>query len=81
MRTSIIKIGNSNGIIIPSGVLKTLGLSEKSVVTMHLDPEGITIKKALARHGWAEAAKRMRSNEDDMLLIPDVFEDENFEDW
>ncbi|KAB4875418.1 AbrB/MazE/SpoVT family DNA-binding domain-containing protein, partial [Bacteroides thetaiotaomicron] len=31
--------------------------------------------------GWAEAAKRAHENGDDELLIPDVFEDEKFEDW
>ena len=33
------------------------------------------------RQGWAEAAKRAHENGDDELLIPDVFEDEKFEDW
>lgn len=30
--------------------------------------------------GWAEACKRMAKHDDDML-IPDVFEDETFEEW
>ncbi|MDO5036132.1 MAG: AbrB/MazE/SpoVT family DNA-binding domain-containing protein [Porphyromonas sp.] len=81
MRASIIKIGNSNGVIIPSRVLKTLGLTEKSVVSMYFDADGITIKKAPPRAGWAEAAKKMRANEEDALLIPDVFEDEVLEEW
>lgn len=37
--------------------------------------------KAQPRQGWAEAAKRAHENGDDELLIPDVFEDEKFEDW
>ncbi|WP_374111097.1 AbrB/MazE/SpoVT family DNA-binding domain-containing protein, partial [uncultured Porphyromonas sp.] len=45
MRTKIIKIGNSCGIIIPSGVLKTLGVAEKSSVSITLSGDGMTIKK------------------------------------
>lgn len=32
------------------------------------------------RNTWAEAAKLMRQNNDDELLIPAVFEDEEFDD-
>jgi antitoxin MazE len=37
--------------------------------------------KAQPRQGWAEAAKRAHKLKDDNLLIPDVLEDETFEDW
>lgn len=37
METSIIKIGNSRGIIIPAEVLKRLGLEEKNVVSLTVD--------------------------------------------
>lgn len=37
--------------------------------------------KSQPRQGWEEAAKRAHKNGDDQLLIPDVFEDEKFEDW
>lgn len=33
------------------------------------------------RTGWAITAKKMAENDDDKLLIPDFFEDENFDDW
>lgn len=81
MRTNIIKIGNSSGIIIPRGVMRTLGLTERSALTMQVSTEEIVIKKTPARNGWAEAALRMRQNGDDELLLPDVFEDEVFEEW
>lgn len=38
------------------------------------------MNKQTARAGWAESAKRMHKNHDDKLLIPDVFEDEQFAD-
>jgi antitoxin MazE len=81
MRTSIIKIGNSSGIIIPRGVMRTLGLTERSSVTMQIETDVIVIKKTPARSGWEEAAQKMRMNGDDELLLPDVFEDEVFEEW
>lgn len=81
MRTSIIKIGNSSGIIIPRGVMRTLGLTERSSVTMQIETDGIVIKKTPARSGWEEAAKKMSMNGDDELLLPDVFGDEVFEEW
>ena len=80
MVTNIIQIGNSKGIILPSEILKQLRLSLKSAVSISLDGNNIVIK-AQPRQGWAEAAKRAHENGDDELLIPDVFEDEKFEDW
>lgn len=81
MRSNIIKIGNSNGVIIPMGVLKALNLSEKSPVTIQVKTDEIIIKKMSVRKGWAEAAKEMVDSGDGQLLIPDVFENEVFEEW
>lgn len=81
MKTSIIKIGNSNGVIIPSGILKGLGLTEKTEVTIQVNSEGVLIKKTPSRDGWAQAAMEMRKNNDDQLLIPDVFEDESLDEF
>jgi hypothetical protein len=33
------------------------------------------------QEGWAEAAKRIVLSGEDEALIPDVFEDEEFDDW
>ncbi len=33
------------------------------------------------RKGWEKAFKQMHENGDDELLMDDVFEDENFEEW
>lgn len=80
MVTNIIQIGNSKGVILPSELLKRLSLSLKSAVNISIDGDSIVIK-AQPRQGWAEAAKCAHENGDDELLIPDVFEDEKFEDW
>jgi hypothetical protein len=33
------------------------------------------------RHGWAAAAERMHQAGDDELLLPDVFKDEELDEW
>lgn len=33
------------------------------------------------RQGWEDDFKRMHDNGDDELLIDDIFEDENLEEW
>ena len=33
------------------------------------------------RKGWDKAFQKMHENGDDQLLINDVFEDENFDEW
>ena len=80
MTTNIIKIGNSRGIILPSEILKQLSLSIKSAVKITLEGENIVIK-AEPRQGWADAAMKAHEHHEDNLLIPDVFEDENLEEW
>lgn len=80
MKTNIISIGNSKGVILPADLLKELKLSLKSAVQIFVDNGSIVIKPAL-RQGWEEAAREMRAAGDDELLLPDVFEDENLDTW
>ncbi|KAA6325236.1 hypothetical protein EZS27_025525 [termite gut metagenome] len=79
METTIVQIGNSKGIILPSGILKRLKLSYKSPVNITIEDERIVIEQH-PRAGWAEASMRMHENGGDKLLMPDVFEDETFDD-
>lgn len=80
MDANIIKVGNSNGIILPAALLKELKLTTKSTVRIELEKGAIVIRPGV-RLGWEEAAIKMRQNDDDELLIPDIFEDEPMEDW
>ena len=80
MRANIINIGNSKGVILPSSVLKELNLSLKSSVQISAENGSMVIKPA-PRQGWEEAAKEMHVSGDDELLVPDIFEDENLEEW
>jgi antitoxin MazE len=79
METTIVQIGNSKGVILPSGILQSLKLSLKSPVNIMVEDGKIIIEQH-PRAGWAEASMRMHENGSDKLLIPDVFEDETFDD-
>ena len=80
MKTNIIRIGNSRGIIIPAQLLKKIGTTGK--IEMQIKEDGLFLKPVgKPRQGWEEAAKAANREGDDRLLFPDVFEDENMGDW
>ena len=70
MKTNIINIGNSQGIILPSMLLRQLKLSNRSSVEIEISNGSIVIKPE-PRQGWAEAAKMMNANGDDSIILPD----------
>ncbi len=80
MDANIIKVGNSNGIILPASVLKELKLSTKSTVRIDVEKGAIVIRPGV-RQGWEDTALRMHQNSDDEPLITEIFEDEPLEDW
>jgi len=80
MKSKIIPIGNSKGIIIPSSFMKDLGLTDS--VEMDVVENTLVIRAvSSARKGWEEqitlAAKSDKSND----RLPDFFKDETLEDW
>jgi antitoxin MazE len=81
MKTSIIQIGNSRGVIIPSRILRKCKLSLKSAVEIGYDDDGAITIKPVPRQGWAEAAQQMAQSKDDTLLMGDLFNDENVDGW
>jgi antitoxin MazE len=80
VKTNIIQIGNRQGVVLPSDVLRRLRLSTKSPVNVSVEDSRIIIHPS-PRQGWAEAAKQMAEAGDDELLIPDFFEDEDLSWW
>lgn len=76
------KIGNSKEIVIPKKYLRIID-GDKDEITIEVNENNILLKKSseVPRKDWAEACKKMAKNGDDQLLIPDVFEDETFEEW
>lgn len=80
MDISIIPIGNSKGIRLNKTLLEKYNITD--TVELILEKEYIILKpKASARTGWEKAFKKMHENGDDKLLMPDVLEDENLEEW
>lgn len=80
MEVSIIKIGNSKGLRLSKDILTQYNIKDK--IELILEKGHIILKpKAEPRKGWEEAFKSMHENNDDKLLMDDVFEDENFEEW
>ncbi|RYY24012.1 MAG: AbrB/MazE/SpoVT family DNA-binding domain-containing protein [Sphingobacteriaceae bacterium] len=80
MKSSIITIGQDEGIILPPELLQQLHLSSASSVEIEVENGKIIIKPEL-RHGWAEAAKRMNANGDDKLLLKDELNDFEKNEW
>lgn len=80
MKTSVVKIGNSRGIIISKALLKHYSIGDS--VELKLEKNRIIINPVSEpRKEWEKAFKKMHENGDDTLLIDDVFEDESTEEW
>jgi antitoxin MazE len=80
MEVSVIKIGNSKGIRLSKTLLDKYNIQDTVEVILE---KGQIIIKPLSRprKGWEKAFKKMAENGDDRLLINDVFDDENLEEW
>jgi len=80
MEASIIKIGNSKGLRLSKTILEKYKIKDK--VELILEKGRIILKPIeQPRKNWESAFKEMRMNNDDHLLMKDVLEDENFEEW
>ena len=80
MDISVIQIGNSKGIRLSKTLLEKYNITDK--VELILEKGYIILKpKSEPRSGWESAFEKMHKNGDDSLLINDVFEDENLEEW
>jgi antitoxin MazE len=80
MELSIIPIGNSKGIRLTKTILEKYNITD--TVELILEKGYIILKpKSQPRKGWEKSFKQMHDNKDDALLMDDVFENENFEEW
>jgi len=67
MRTKIIKIGNSQGILIPKTLLEQSGI--KTEVEIEVDGDRLVVRTASGlRSGWDEDFRVMAERHDDRLL-------------
>jgi antitoxin MazE len=81
MEVKLINIGNSKGILIPAKILKLLGLKDKVRIEIKDDKMIIESAQGTPRADWVDRFKKSNSSKNHAELIPDVFEDEDFEDW
>lgn len=80
MDLSIITIGNSKGIRLSKTLLEKYNIVDK--VELIMEKGYIILKpKHEPRKDWDKKFEKMAQNNDDNLLIDDIFEDENFEEW
>ncbi|WP_299155712.1 AbrB/MazE/SpoVT family DNA-binding domain-containing protein [uncultured Christiangramia sp.] len=80
METSIIQIGNSKGLRLSKTILEKYQIKDK--VELILEKGQIILRPIDSpRKDWEEKFKKMAMNEDDQLLMKDVFDDENFDEW
>ena len=73
MRTSLRKMGNSSGIIIPKPILAQLGAKTGDDLDLSLEDGRIVLAPAKQhpRAGWADAARRIAEAGDDALVWPE----------
>lgn len=80
MEASIIKIGNSKGLRLSKTILEKYRIQDK--VEIILEEDQIILRAIEApRKGWEEKFQKMAEKQHDQLLINDVFDDENFDEW
>ncbi len=80
MEISVIKIGNSKGIRLSKTLIDKYKI--KDTVELILEEECIILKpKVEPRKGWDDAFQKMHELGEDKPMMPDILEDENFEEW
>ena len=80
MEASIIPIGNSKGLRLSKTILERYNIKNKVQIILE---KGQIILKPISepRQGWDKAFAQMHEAGDDELLMDDVFEDEDLEEW
>ena len=80
MEISIIKIGNSKGLRLSKTILEKYSIKDK--VELILEKGQIVLKPiGNPRKNWEKEFEKMHLNNDDKLLMNDVFNDENLDEW
>ena len=80
METSILKIGNSKGLRLSKTILEKYNIKDK--VELILEKGQIILKPIdEPRRNWEEQFRKMQANGDDKILMNDVFDDENLDEW
>ncbi|HVE08411.1 MAG TPA: AbrB/MazE/SpoVT family DNA-binding domain-containing protein [Paraburkholderia sp.] len=69
MKTTIRKMGNSHGVLIPKPILVQLGLEDE--VDMQIEGNALVLRRPQkrAREGWADASRAVAVAGDDHLVM------------
>jgi antitoxin MazE len=71
MLTTIRRLGNSQGVLIPKPLLQQVGLEDQADMRVEGDALVLRRPKAAPRAGWAEASKKLAAGGDDVLALPE----------
>ena len=81
MNINVVRIGNSRGIRLPRKILDRCHIEDKVDLDVRGEKIVLTPIRRKPRDGWEEFARKMHDADDDDLLIPDVFADEEHVEW
>lgn len=79
MLTTIRRLGNSQGILIPKPLLQQVGLVDQAELLVEGEALVLRRPKTALRSGWAEAAKTVAAAGNDALVLPDFANEEDAE--
>ena len=80
MKAHIVRIGNSRGVRLPKTLLQEAQLEGE--VKLQAEPGRILISKpSQPRAGWADAARRMREQDEDRLIDQSIPTRFDTDDW
>jgi antitoxin MazE len=71
MRTTIRRLGNSRGILIPKPLLEQTGLEDEAEIIVKGNTLLVRAPKLRPRSGWAEASRKLAAAGDDKLIWPE----------
>jgi|MudIll2142460700_1097286.scaffolds.fasta_scaffold1978995_2 antitoxin MazE len=71
MKTTIRRMGNSQGVIIPKPLLAQVGLVDEAELVVEKDSIVLRKPRRKVRAGWAEASQRVAEAGDDALAWPE----------
>jgi antitoxin MazE len=69
--TTIRRMGNSQGVLIPKPILQQLGLVDEAEMIVEGNTLVLRRPKSAPRSGWAQAAKELAASGDDALVWPE----------
>jgi antitoxin MazE len=82
MLTTIRKMGNSQGVLIPKPLLQQVGLADKAEMVVEGDALILRKPKANPRSGWDEAGKKLLAMGDQTPVLLDFpNEDDDTLEW